>query len=89
MRLVDTSDEAQALRAGAFSASNDLFTLSLRARGLAGLLELIAGNRDDLTEQQSMAFGQVAEIAQQIENEITAIADRLNEAMDSDKAPAP
>lgn len=76
------------MRTKASEACNELFTLSIRAGGLAGLLELIAGNSEGLTEQQGMAFGELADIAQAIENEITAIADRLGEPMGGDEAPA-
>ena len=88
VRLVDTSSEAQALRSAAGEACNELFTLSIEAGGLAGLLKLIAGNNDQLTEQEGMAIGALADMAERIENEITAIADRLGEAKDGGEAPA-
>lgn len=79
MRLVDTSPEATALRSAALDCANQLFTLSISAGGLAGLLQLISGS-EDLPEQQRMAVGALADMAQKIENEITAIADRLGHA---------
>lgn len=88
VRLVDLSPAGQALRSAAGATCNELFDLSLQAGGLAGLLELIAGNGDGLTEQQCMAVGALADMAQRIENEITAIADRLGEAMEGNEAQA-
>lgn len=78
MHLVETSPAADALRAVNCAASNDLFTLSVEAGGLAGLLELISAS-DGLPEQQQMAIGALADMAQRIENEITAIGQRLGE----------
>jgi hypothetical protein len=88
VRLVDSTPEAAVLRGAAHAAAEDLFTLSIQDGGLVGLLELIAGNKDRLTEQEGMAIGALAEMAQQIENEINAIADRLGKAMDGDEASA-
>jgi hypothetical protein len=88
VRLVDLLPEAQALRSASHAAAEELFTLSIQAGGLVGLLELIAGNKDRLTEQEGMAIGALAEMPQQIENEINAIADRLGKAMDGEEASA-
>lgn len=88
LQLVDLSPEASALRSAAHKACNELFTLSVEAGGLAGLLKLIAGNSDQLSEQEGMAIGVLADMAQRIENEITAISDRLGEAGNGDDAPA-
>ncbi len=88
LQLVDLSPEACALRSAVRKACDELFTLSIEAGGLAGLLKLIAGNNDQLTEQVGMAIGALADMAQRIENEITAIADRLGEARTGDDAPA-
>lgn len=88
VRLMDLSPEAQALRSAALDACNELFTLSIDAGALAGLLKLIAGNKDQLSEQQSMAIGALGDIAQGIENEISAIADRLGEVRAGGDAPA-
>lgn len=88
MRLVDLSPGAQALRSAAHVACDDLFNLSLHAGGLVGLLELIAGNKDRLTDQECLALGELGEMAQRIETEINAIADRLGKAMDGAEATA-
>lgn len=88
LQLVDQSPEACALRNSAHQACNQLFTLSIEAGGLAGLLKLIAGNNAQLNEQEGMAIGALADMAERIENEITAIADRLGEARTGDDAPA-
>ena len=88
LQLVDLSPEARALSNAAYEACNELFTLSIEAGGLAGLLKLIAGNSDQLSEQEGMAIGALADMAQRIENEITAIADRLKEAKADGEAPA-
>lgn len=87
VRLVDLSPEARAMQSAAHKACNELFTLSLDAGGLAGLLQLIAAS-EELAEQQRMAVGALADMAQRIENEITAIADRLGEARNGEEAPA-
>ena len=88
LQLVHLSPEACALRSAAHKACDELFTLSIDAGGLAGLLKLIAGNNDQLNEQEGMAIGVLADMAQRIENEITAIAERLGEARTGDDAPA-
>lgn len=85
MKLVDASPQAAGLHSAALACTNELFTLSIAAGGLAGLLDLAAGNKQDLTEQQGLALGMLADMAQSIENEIAAIADRLGEAV-SDRA---
>ena len=88
LQLVDLSPEACALRSAAHKTCDELFTLSIEAGGLAGLLKLIAGNNDQLNEQVGMAIGVLADMAQRIENEITAIAGRLDEARAGDDSPA-
>lgn len=88
LQLVDHSPEAAALRSAALEAGNELFTLSIEAGGLAGLLRLISGNGEDLSEQQGMAFVALADMAERIVSEINAIADRLGRARQDGDASA-
>lgn len=86
LHLVDLSPEAQALHSAAHGACNELFDLSIKAGGLTGLLELIAGSKERLSEQEGIAIGALAEMAQRIEDEINAIAGRLGGAIDGGEA---
>lgn len=79
MHLVDNSREAAALRRAILAGSNDLHSLSLEAGGLAGMLQLISGS-DKLTEPHRLALAMLADAAQRLENEIEAIAVRLDDA---------
>jgi len=83
MQLVDTSPEAAALRHALLTGSNELHNLSLEAGGLAGLLQLVSGS-EYLDEQQRMALGVVADMAQRLKNEIEAAATRLGDALRPD-----
>lgn len=88
LQLVDLSPEAAALRSAAFGACNELTELSIEVGGLAALLRLIGGNTEHLTEQQGNAFHELANMAQRIDNEMTAIGRRLSEAWSGKDAPA-
>jgi hypothetical protein len=83
MHLVETSPAADALRAANWAASNDLFTLSIEAGGLAGLLQLVAES-GRLQQEQQLAIGSLADMAERIEKEITAISERLADRQEAD-----
>ena len=63
------------------SGSNDLFDLSLEAGALAGLLDLMAGNTEHLSDHKRLAIGALADAAHRIETRITAIATNLGDAL--------
>lgn len=83
MHLIDLSPEAAAYRGAVTAASNDFHSLSLEAGALAGLLELISCS-GHLEEQHQMALGKLADMAQRLEDEIEAVAARLDEAGEAD-----
>jgi len=88
VHLVDDSCGASTLRKAALQGCNKLHDLSLEVGALAGLLELIAGNKNGLDEYQAMAIGALADMALGIESKITGISDELGESIDGAAAPA-
>lgn len=79
MHLVDLSPEAAAVREATRQASDRLGELSLEAGALAGLLQLIS-HSEQLGNQEQMAVGALADMAQRLENEIEAVRSQLGEA---------
>ena len=77
------AESAQRHRA-ALDATNAFHERSIDAGALAGLLDLIAGNREQLSESKRLAISALADMAQALENELEAAGVKLSEAFGFD-----